>query len=125
MTKDEGQGRREQCDLEERTARFGEAIIAFARQAPATAVTESLIRELVRSATHIGASCCQAGDAPSKRQFRNRINVCQRHSRQTQHWLRMIATAVPEKRDEARELWREARDLHLVFASIYQEKTSN
>ena len=32
----------------------------------------------------------------------------------------MIATAVPEFKDEARALWQEAKELHLIFNSINQ-----
>ena len=36
-------------DLEERTARFGEATIAFAKRIPVSLVTEPLIPQLVRA----------------------------------------------------------------------------
>jgi hypothetical protein len=32
----------------------------------------------------------------------------------------MMATAVPEQRAEARELWREAHELNLIFATIFR-----
>jgi len=32
----------------------------------------------------------------------------------------MIAKAVPERKDEARPLWQEAKELHLIFAKIYR-----
>jgi len=35
----------------------------------------------------------------------------------------MIATAVPELRDEARVLWQEAKELHLIFNSIVRKVT--
>lgn len=109
-------------DLEERTARFGEAIIAFARRIPLDAVTEPLIRQLVRSGTSVGSNYCEADEAGSGKEFRYRISVCKRESRESKHWLRMIATAVPAIKDEARAHWLEAKELTLIFGAIHRNR---
>ena len=113
-------GRKKTFDLEERTAKFGEDVIDFVRTISIVPVTEPLIRQLVNSATSVGANYCEADDAGSKKEFRYRISLCKRESRETKHWLRMMAKAVPEKKDEARRLWQEAKELNLIFASIYR-----
>jgi len=107
-------------DLEERTAKFGEAIIAYARKLPVDAVVAPLISQIVRSGTSVGANYCEADDAGSKKDFRHKIGICRKESRETKHWLRMIATAAPAKKDEARKLWHEAKELHLIFAKIWR-----
>jgi len=122
MTEAPEANRPKQFDLEARTAGFGEAVIAFARRIPVGPITESLIRQLVASATSVGANYCEADDAGSKKEFRYRISLCKREARETKHWLRMMAAAVPNKKDEARSLWQEAKELHLIFASIYRGK---
>jgi hypothetical protein len=43
-------------DLEERTARFGEAVIDFAKKIQQDAVTNRLISQLVGAATSVGAN---------------------------------------------------------------------
>jgi four helix bundle protein len=108
-------------DLEERTARFGEAIIAFARRVPRDPITDPLLGQVVRSGTSIGANYCEADDAGSKKEFRYRISICKRESRETKHWLRMLATAVPDMKEVARPLWTEAKELHLIFAAIHRK----
>ena len=45
-------------DLEERTARFGEAIIRFAKRIPQNPVNNRLISQLVGAGTSIGANYC-------------------------------------------------------------------
>ena len=50
-------------DLEERTAIFGENVIQFAQKIRETAVTRSLISQLVRAGTSVGANYCEANDA--------------------------------------------------------------
>ncbi len=112
-------------DLEERTAQFGETIIQFAKRIPVTPVTEPLIGQLVRAGTSVGANYCEADDAGSGKEFRYRISVCKRESRESKHWLRMIAAAVPALADEARVHWREAKELHLIFATIFRGRKAH
>ena len=56
-------------DLEERTARFGEAVIDFAKAIPVTPVTNRIISQLVGAATSVGANYVEADDAVSKKAF--------------------------------------------------------
>ena len=107
-------------DLEERTARFGEAVIGFAKQLSRNPVTLPLIGQIVRSGTSIGANYCEADDAVSNKDFHYRISICKKEARETKYWLRMVAGAEPDSREEARILWQEAKELHLIFASIWR-----
>jgi four helix bundle protein len=112
-------------DLEERTAKFGEAIIDSAKKVRVTPVTQRMISQIVGAGTSVGANYCEADDAGSKKEFRHRISICKRESRETRFWLRMIVRAVPELKDEARPLWQEAKELHLIFAAIYRGKSKD
>lgn len=105
-------------DLEERTARFAERVIDFATEIERNAVTLPLISQLVRSATSIGANYCEADDAESKKDFRHEIGLCRKEARETKYWFRMIACAVPLSKPQARPLWQEAKELHLIFSKI-------
>lgn len=105
-------------DLEERTARFGEAVIDFAKTIPQDAVTNRLIGQLVGAATSAGANYVEADDAVSKKEFLKNIGTCRKEARETKHFLRMVVRAVPELKPEARKLWAEARELHLIFSKI-------
>lgn len=107
-------------DLEERTARFGEEVIRFLKTVPQGPLTNRLIDQLVGAGTSVGANYCEADDAVSKKDFKNRIGTCRKESRESKHFLRMIAAAVPEKRLDARKLWREAHELNLIFSTIFK-----
>ena len=109
-------------DLEDRTALFGEAIIDFARTIPQDAVTHRLISQLVGAATSVGANYVEADDAVSKKEFLKSIGTCRKEARETKHFLRMIVRAVPELRPQARTLWLEAKELHLIFSKIWRNK---
>jgi four helix bundle protein len=109
-------------NLEERTARFGEDIIKFAKKIPITPATKSLIDQLVRAGTSVGANYCEANDASSRRDFFHKIGICRKESKESKHWLRMIAVAVPDLKKEAGILWSEAQELNLIFSSIKRKE---
>ena len=116
MTKDSENER--VYDLEERTAKFGERVIVFTKTLPRNEITRPIMTQLIKSATSIGANYCEADDAESSKDFVHKIGICRKESRESKHWLRMIATAWPELVGQSRVLWSEAKELNLIFNSI-------
>ena len=107
-------------DLEERTARFGEMVIDFAKRVPVSEVTKRLIPQIVGAGTSVGANYCEADDAVSKKDFRYKIGTCKKEARETKFFVRMIVRAVPDLRNDAKPVWPEAKELHLIFAKIWR-----
>ena len=70
-------------DLEERTAVFGETIIKFLRTIRRNAINTPIISQLVRSSTSIGANYCEADNAESRKDFRHKIGLCRKESRES------------------------------------------
>jgi len=109
---------KDKYNLEERTAKFAENIIKFAKKIPKDVVTLPIIGQLVKSGTSVGANYCEADDAESKMDFKHKIGICKKESRETKYWLRIVATTITELKEEARTLWQEAKELNLIFNSI-------
>ncbi len=109
-------------DLEERTARFGDAIIDFAKTIPQTAVTHRIISQLVGAGTSVGANYVEADDAVSKKEFLKSIGTCKKETREVKHFLRMAVRANPELKSQARKLWIEAKELHLILSRIWRSR---
>jgi len=107
-----------QYDLEERTAKFGEAVIVFCRSLKHDIILNPLVSQIVRSATSVGANYMEANGASSKKDFKNKIHICKKEVQETKHWLRMISVASPENKEKARNLWKEAQELTLIFGKI-------
>lgn len=108
-------------DSEERTARFGEAIVRFSKKIPRDPTNNRLIDQVVGCGTSIGGNYCEANEGISKRDFRHTISRCVKEAKETKFFLRMLAAAEPQLADEAREHYREAKELHLIFASIFRK----
>lgn len=90
-------------DLTERTAKFGENIIEFAQNLPDNPVNHPLISQIVKSATSIRANYCEADCAESKKDFQHKIGICKKESKETMHWLRMIAKSNPLRKSDCRK----------------------
>ena len=123
----EGQGSSQTppTDLMERTARFGEAIIRFVKQIPRGfdfPENYRLIDQLVGAGTSIGANYCEADDAVSGKDFKHKIGTCRKESKETMFFLRMAAASEESLRNEARTLWREAKELNLIFGAIWRKR---
>jgi four helix bundle protein len=118
---DKSDSQRHAFDLEERTAKFGEAIIHFIKKVPRNAENNRLIGQLVGCSTSVGANYCEANEGVSKKDFKNTIGRCVKEAKETKFFLRMIAASEPKLADEARLLYREAKELHLIFASIFRK----
>ncbi len=108
-------------DLEERTAQFGEAIIRFSRKIPRDPTNNRLIDQLVGCGTSVGANYCEANEPVSKKDFGHSISRCIKEAKETKFFLRMVATSEPPLADEARVLYREAKELLLIFSSMYRK----
>jgi four helix bundle protein len=113
------------ANLEERVSLYGERTIEFCYSLTPDAVLDPLVRQLVRSATSVGANYCEADEAQSKKDFRHKIALCRKEARETKYWLRMIAKACPAQNTTTRQLWREAKELHLIFCAIIRTTDRN
>jgi four helix bundle protein len=112
-------------DLEERTTRFGEAIIDFCAEIPLGPRTNRLVDQLTGCGTSIGANYGETDDALSKKDFAKTIGICRKEARETLFFLRMIARACPDLKPQARRLWLEANELHLIFSKIRRTTLKN
>ena len=102
-------------NLEERTAKFGEDIITLCKILNRDEISKPIINQLIRSGTSVGANYMEASAASSKKDFRNKIFICKKEVQETKHWLRMLSHCVTGRKEELRRLWKEAQELTLIF----------
>lgn len=112
-------------DLEERTAKFGEDIIDLCRSIRQDIITKPILSQIIRSGTSVGANYCEANNASSRKDFRNKIFICKKEIQETKHWLRMLAKSAQENKDNIRKMWKEAQELTMIFQKITNSLNSN
>lgn len=109
-------------DLTERTSKFGCEVIIFVKTIKETNINKSIVSQLIRSATSIGANYMEADCAESKKDFVHKIGICKKEAKETTYWLHMLATTESEKAEKCRKLWKEAHELTLIFSAIANRK---
>jgi four helix bundle protein len=105
-------------DLEEKLETFGENIIDLAKEVPKNIITIPIIDQLIRSGTSVGANYMEANGASSRLDFRNKIYICKKESKETMHWLRMLARACAPVKSECRIMWNETQGYAKMFSKI-------
>lgn len=116
------------AELEDRTAKLGEEVIDLVKTIKENNLNRSIINQLVRSATSVGANYQEANGASSPKDFRNKIYICKKEAKETKHWLRMLVKTNSEVSDKARKIWCEAQELVLIFSkalATMEEKSKN
>ncbi|MBI4357984.1 MAG: four helix bundle protein [Candidatus Omnitrophica bacterium] len=112
-------------DLMERTAKFGEDAIDFAKKIPESTVAKVLIGQVVRAATSVGSNYSEADDASTQKDFVYKIGICRRETKESMYWFRMIVKAVPLLKPQAEILSAEAQELKLIFSAIINKTNKN
>ena len=95
-----------------------ENIIDLLKTIKLNSINKSIVNQLVRSATSVGANYCEANGASSKKDFKNKIHICKKEIKETKYWLQLLVKTNNEKKKEIRELWKEAQELTLIFSKI-------
>ena len=105
-------------DLERRTKSFSLAVIKFTASLPRTREADVLSRQLLRSATSIGANYREANRGVSRADFANKIGTVQKEASETQYWLELLAESGIAGQAQAKELRVESSELLAIFTAI-------
>ena len=105
-------------DLEQRTKRFSLGVIKFVSSLPRTREADVLGRQLLRSATSIGANYREANRGVSRADFANKIGIVQKEAAETQYWLELLLESALAAGDNATTLHAECSELLAIFTSI-------
>lgn len=76
--------------LEERFLQFGVSVIRLT-QDQKEKLPFSVIDQVIRSATSIGANYSEAQNASSKADFKNKIYIAKKEASETRYWLLLIS----------------------------------
>src|SRR6266478_4133702 len=95
-------------DLEKRTKQFALSVIRFVSSLARTREADVLGRQLLRSATSIGANYREANRAVSRADFANKIGTVQKEAAETQYWLELLIESGSLKHSNAADLHKES-----------------
>ena len=104
-------------NLEKRTKQFSLAVIKFTAALPRTREADILGRQLLRSATSIGANYREANRGVSRADFANKIGTVEKEASETQYWLELFIESDLLKSPPT-ALQAEATELLAIFTAI-------
>ena len=102
-----------------RTFAFGVCVVKFCRTAGRTAGSErSLINQLLRSGTSIGANIEEGQAAQSRKDFISKNQIALKEARETVYWLRLMVGSGMSTTEAAAPLIREAVEICRILGAI-------
>ena len=72
-------------DLEERTAKFAEDIIDFCKNLKRDDINRTIVTQLIKAGTSIGANYCEADGAESGKDFKYKIAISKKEAKETKY----------------------------------------
>jgi four helix bundle protein len=109
-----------QYDLEERCFQFAKKVNGYVRKLPKDIPNIENGKQLVRAGGSIGANYIEANEAIGKRDFKMRIKIFKKESKESRYWLR-LTEPLKENQKEKEELIQEATELMKIFGSILEK----
>src|SRR5438046_9151086 len=104
-------------DLEARTKRFALSVIRFSSSLLRTRERDRLSRQLLRSATSIGANYREANRGVSRADFVNKIGTVQKEASETLYWIELLLESGIVAADPAKQLHQESFELLSIFTA--------
>ena len=104
-------------DITIRCYEFSKKIVLYINRFEFKRIYASLINQLLRSATSIGANVIEAKSGDSIRSFISFYSIALRSANETKYWLCLIRDTMDVSKDETNELIKEADEISKIIAS--------
>ncbi len=109
-----------QYDLEERTFQFARNVRLFVKILPKTIANMEDGKQLVRSSGSVGANYIEANESLSEKDFKMRIKICRKESKESVYWLKLLEVAEAFTENKT-YLTNEATELMKIFSAIMRK----
>lgn len=104
-------------ELKKRTKELALRVIRLVASLPRTRVAEVIGRQLMRSATSVGANYRSACRARSRPDFINKIGVVEEEADETLYWLELVSESHNVNPKAVEDLMKETGELVAIFTA--------
>jgi len=106
-------------DLKQRTKKFTLECIYLCQKLPKSRELDSIVRQLIRSSSSVGANYRAANRAKSDRDFINKLKIVEEEADESMFWLEILLEIVQTDKIEINRLIKESNELvAITVASI-------
>ena len=122
----QNQNLKHKTELKHRAYQYSISMIKFIDTLPRNLTTEVITKQLLRSATSIGANIVEAKGASSKRDFTNFFSHSLKSANESLYWLGLLRDAKKIKNNQLEYLLNETQELaNILGSSILTLKGKN
>ena len=111
-------------DLKERTKAFALRVIRLYSRLPKMTVAQVMGKQVLRSATSVGANYREADEGRSKAEFIAKMGDSLRELSETEYWLELLIESGTTKPEAMTPLLEETRQLKAIFSTIIRKARS-
>ena len=105
-------------NIRHRCFNFSKAVIEFIQKLKYDRIYHSMIDQLLRSATSIGANMVEGGSGSTNKDFINFMHIGLKSANETKYWLCLIRETIAQDHEKANELIEEANELSKIISTI-------
>ena len=104
-------------DIRYRCYRFSLEVIRFLKAGKWNHLSLVLVRQVMRSATSLGANVIEAKNSSSRLEFKRYYEIALKSAGETKYWLCLLRDGFDVKDNKLNEILQEADDLSKILAA--------
>lgn len=104
-------------DLKQRTYKYALGVIQYLEDLPRGYITETLAKQLLRSATSVGANVVEAQSSSSRKDFTNFYTHALKSANESKFWLTLLRDSGKNGSERLPQLLNETNELSRILAS--------
>lgn len=112
-------------ELKNRLIDFAFDVLKLLRKLPKTTENIIFFKQLIRSASSIGANYSEAMFAHSRIEFVHCLNISRKEASETIYWLEVLKRATPDFETDIDKLLIEAKEILKIFISSIKTAKQN
>lgn len=113
-------------EIKERSFQFAIRIVKLCQSLEfASTTTHTLIAQLIRSGTSIGANIEEANGSQSKADFTAKMYIACKEARETHYWLRLLVSTEVVKAEKLESLIDESNQIVAILTTITKKSRAN
>lgn len=118
-------GAYKQKEIYDRIDKFILKVLSLIRALPKELINLEISRQLIKSATSVGANSREAQAAQSKREFIHCFSISKKESKETWYWLSLLSKLNPKLKTVIDGLIKECDELTAIISSIVSSARKN
>lgn len=112
-------------ELKKRTKKFALEVIKLAESFPRRITADIIARQLIKSATSVGANYRSACKAQSRPHFISKMNIVLEEADESLYWLELLIESGLVKENNIKNLVSEASELIAIFTASIKTARKN